>query len=46
VRHGNRIVVEGSTAYVARLFELVSAERFPDVVIREGRSRDASARVD
>jgi hypothetical protein len=44
--NGNRIVVEGSTAYVARLFELVSAEQFPEVVIRDGRSQEASASVD
>ena len=44
--NGNRIVVEGSTAYVARLFELISAEQFPDVVIRDGPSQEASARVD
>jgi anti-anti-sigma factor len=43
---GHRIVVEGPTAQVARLFELVGAESYPNVVIRNGRSQEASSKVD
>ena len=44
--NGHRIVVEGPTARVARLFELVGAESYPNVVIRNGRSQEASSKVD
>jgi anti-anti-sigma factor len=44
--NGHRIVVEAPTARVAKLFELVGAESFPNVEIRNGRSQEALSKVD
>jgi anti-anti-sigma factor len=44
--NGDRIVVEGLTPRVARLFELVATQSFPNVVIRNGQSQEASSKVD
>lgn len=40
---GNRIVVEGSTAYVARLFELVSANSLPNLPSVPSQKASSSA---
>ena len=44
--NGHRVVVEAPTARVAKLFELVGAESYPNVEIRNGRSQEASSKVD
>ena len=44
--NGHRVVVEGPTARVAKLFELVGAESHPNVEIRNGRSQVGSSKVD